>query len=194
MSDELGRDLTTLEYMVLGQISLQPQSGYSIITTYESDLYRWSASPGSIYPILKRLEKQGILTSELEMVYETRPRKVYSLTPLGEKMLDEWLKRPLTRQEVTVERDLVLRKFLLIEYRLTRQEVLAWLDNYEQETEGQQMILEIQNIPEIKDLRSVHYQLFIEAVEMELEMQRRWIQMARRRLESEANQATSNSR
>ncbi len=53
MSQELKRELTTLEYMILGLISIEPQSDYSIIGVFESNLYRWSASPGSIYPILK---------------------------------------------------------------------------------------------------------------------------------------------
>ena len=83
MSDALDRELTVLEYMVLGLISIHPQSGYSIIATFESGLYRWSSSPGSVYPILKRLEQQGLLDSELEVVYETRPRKMYNLTPLA---------------------------------------------------------------------------------------------------------------
>ncbi|MEJ2364796.1 MAG: PAS domain S-box protein, partial [Deltaproteobacteria bacterium] len=41
----------------MGLISMEPQSGYSIISTFESGRYRWSGSPGSVYPILKRLEK-----------------------------------------------------------------------------------------------------------------------------------------
>jgi DNA-binding PadR family transcriptional regulator len=125
MKDELDRDLTTLEYLVLGLISLEPQSGYTIINTFESDRFRWSASPGSIYPILKRLEKQGILSSELEMIHETRPRKMYSLTPLGETMLDDWLRKPLTRREIVADHEMIMMKFLFIEKRLSRQEVLA---------------------------------------------------------------------
>jgi DNA-binding PadR family transcriptional regulator len=53
----IDRELTTLEYIVLGLISLQPQSGYDVVSYFESGAYSWSASPGSIYPMLKRLEK-----------------------------------------------------------------------------------------------------------------------------------------
>src|SRR5512138_1711667 len=120
MSNDAERELTTLEYLVLGLTAQEAQSGYSIITTFESDRYRWSASPGSVYPMLKRLENQGYLTSELESIYETRPRKMYSPTPLGLAVLDEWLRRPLTRGEVAVERDMVLLKFLFMEKRLSR--------------------------------------------------------------------------
>ncbi len=185
MSNEPNRDLTVLEYMVLGLISIQPQSGYSIITTFESGLYRWSPSPGSVYPILKRLEKQDILASELEIIHETRPRKMYSLTPFGEALLDEWLRRSLTVHEVKTEHDIVLKKFLFIENRLTRQEILAWLNNYEQETEAYQMAFEIPSDPDLRNLATLHHELIAEAIKMEMEMQRQWIKLARRRLEEE---------
>jgi DNA-binding PadR family transcriptional regulator len=188
MSHESDRDLTVLEYMVLGLISIHPQSGYSIITTFESGLYRWSPSPGSVYPTLKRLEKQELLGSELEVIHETRPRKMYSLTPLGEAVLDEWLRRPLSIHEVKTERDIVLKKFLFIEKRFTHQEIVAWLDNYEQETEACQMTLEIPSDPELRNLATIHHELIAKAIKMEMEMQRKWIKMARRRLEREAGE------
>jgi PadR family transcriptional regulator PadR len=87
----IDRELTTLEYIVLGLISLQPQSGYDVVSYFESGAYSWSASPGSIYPMLKRLEKQRVILGELEIQYETRPRKVYHLQESGAKLLDAWL-------------------------------------------------------------------------------------------------------
>ncbi len=185
MGSDTDRELTTLEYMVLGLISLEPQSGYSIISVFESDIYRWSASPGSIYPILKRLEKQDLLASELEIIHETRPRKMYTLTPLGEETLDEWLRRPLTKREVSVERDIAMRKFLFAEKRLNHQEILTWLDAYAKDTEAQALMLQIQGDEDISQW-SIHHQLIMEAGKMELEMQSAWIEVARRRLESQA--------
>jgi hypothetical protein len=94
----------------------------------------------------------------------------------------------LTRQEVLLERDVVLTKFLFIEGRLTHQEILAWLDHYEQETEAYLTVLETTSMPELQSVATVHQQLISQAFEMEMKMQREWIQMARRRLESEANE------
>jgi DNA-binding PadR family transcriptional regulator len=188
MAKDLERELTTLEYLVLGLISMEPQSGYSIISTFESGRYRWSGSPGSVYPILKRLEKQRILVSELEVVHETRPRKIYSLAPLGEEILDDWLRSPLTRNEVMVERDLVLMKFLFAERRLSRQEVLAWLDAYAEETENYHSFFSISpplygdDDPDIVQHRTPHTKLINEAVHMELSMQREWIKLAKEQL------------
>jgi DNA-binding PadR family transcriptional regulator len=177
------RELTTLEYIVLGLIGESPQSGYSIISALESGTHRWSASPGSIYPILKRLEKQGFIEGELEMVYETRPRKMYSLSETGGAILDAWLRGPLRDSEILDERDIVLLKFLFAEKRLSRQEVLDWLDQYEMRTES----FNIQNriFYELTMSEStLHQQLIHEITLMEINMQRTWIQLARQRLQN----------
>jgi DNA-binding PadR family transcriptional regulator len=41
---------------------------------------------GTLYPLLRRLEKQGLLESEWE-VGESRPRKYYRLSPAGREVL-----------------------------------------------------------------------------------------------------------
>ncbi len=182
MGDDRGRDLTTLEYVVLGLISTGPQSGYSIITAFDDEVYRrWSASPGSIYPMLKRLEKRNIITGELEVVHETRPRKMYMLTPTGETLLDEWLEAAPTKFDVTEERDITLLKFLFAEKRLSREDVLVWLDAYELATHEYEYLFRTQRNPESSDW-SPHQQLVVEAMIMEINMQRTWIQVARNRL------------
>ena len=181
MTDGSTRELTSLEYVVLGLVSLEPQSGYSIINTFESGQYHWSASPGSIYPMLKRLESQAILSSEMEAVHELRPRKMYYITEQGEAILDEWLRRPLNKREVAQERDILLMKFLFSEKRLSRREVLDWLENYREETEAYLTLLEIQRDPS-RDDWPLHQGLVIEADFMELKMQLAWIGKALQRL------------
>lgn len=178
------RELTTLEHIVLGLIAREPQSGYSIISLLETGSHRWSASPGAIYPILKRLEKQKCITGELELVYETRPRKMYTLTAHGAVLLDQWLRAPLSWTEIMDERDVVMIKFLFMEQRLPRETVITWLDDYEAMTNeydpGQRTFLSPAEEP-----LTLHQELIHEATMMELNMLRTWIQMARRRLHSE---------
>jgi len=41
---------------------------------------------GTLYPLLRRLEKQGLLESEWE-IGESRPRKYYRISSLGRKVL-----------------------------------------------------------------------------------------------------------
>lgn len=179
------RPLSTLEYIVLGLISEAPQSGYSIIATLENGTQRrWTASPGSIYPILKRLEKEKYITGELEQVYETRPRKMYTLAPTGEQAMREWILAPLTWDEVLNDREIVLIKFLFAEKFLARDEVTAWLDRYEEQTttyDGPKRLF----YQTLINASTLHQQLIYELTLLDLNMQRTWIQMARRRLEAE---------
>lgn len=48
---------------------------------------------GTLYPLLRRLEKQGLLESEWE-IGDARPRKYYRISSLGRKVLavlmEEW--------------------------------------------------------------------------------------------------------
>src|SRR5258707_15175652 len=85
------RELTTLEYVILGFPAFDPQSGYAMMNNLETCVYRASASTGSVYPALKRLEKLGLISSLIEAVYETRPRKVYKLLTSCQAVLDECL-------------------------------------------------------------------------------------------------------
>src|SRR5262249_10137358 len=131
MSGKSQRELTLLEYVVLGLISVQPQSGYSIINFFSPEgVYSWSASPGSIYPILKRLEQQDIIRGELEMEHETRPRKVYTLSPLGDELLNDWLRQVPHVLPLYQEREIAMWRFQFMEGRLSKAEILGWIHEY----------------------------------------------------------------
>ena len=44
---------------------------------------------GMLYPVLHRLEKEGLIASNWTMTNETRPRKYYEITDLGKQALVE---------------------------------------------------------------------------------------------------------
>ena len=48
----------------------------------------YELSPGTLYPMLHRMEKKGYLKSEKEIV-NGKARRVYSITTLGMEMLTE---------------------------------------------------------------------------------------------------------
>ena len=79
---ELRRGIVVLA--VLSQMA-SPQYGYSLVQSLaEQGL---DVEEGTLYPLLRRLEKQGLLESEWE-VGETRPRKYYQISKQGRKVLD----------------------------------------------------------------------------------------------------------
>ena len=78
----------TLVLSVLSQLA-QPRYGYSLVQGLESK--RVSIDPNMLYPLLRRLEKQGLLYSEWE-TGGPKPRKYYRRTLLGDGIYAE-LKR-----------------------------------------------------------------------------------------------------
>lgn len=80
----------TLTMAVLSQLK-KPQYGYSLLETLQA--FNYPVESGTLYPLLRRLEKQGLCISEWD-TQESRPRKYYSLSPLGHETLDlliaEW--------------------------------------------------------------------------------------------------------
>lgn len=79
---ELRRGIVVLA--VLSQMN-EPQYGYSLIQRLaERGL---DIEEGTLYPLLRRLEKQGLLESEWD-VGEARPRKYYKLSQQGHKVLN----------------------------------------------------------------------------------------------------------
>ena len=75
-----------IQNIILGLIQIKPMTGYELKQKFDTSLGFFSgASFGSIYPLLKKLEKQGLVKLHLE-VQDGRPnRKIYSITQRGRK-------------------------------------------------------------------------------------------------------------
>ena len=69
----------------------EPNYGYGLLETLSEAGF--SVDGNTLYPLLRRLEKQGLLTSEWN-TDESRPRKFYRVSPAGAAMVDtlmtEW--------------------------------------------------------------------------------------------------------
>jgi PadR family transcriptional regulator, regulatory protein AphA len=84
-------ELSPTGRVILGMIRLGKRTGYEIKQLVDvSARFFWSASYGQIYPELKRLEQAGLISGEPDPS-GGRARTVYSLTPAGERALDDWL-------------------------------------------------------------------------------------------------------
>ena len=126
------------KYAVLGLLTYAPLSGYDIRRIYEQSLGNfWSESYGAIYPILKRLEEEGLATREVERQAGKPDRNVYTITDLGREELHRWLAQPPEPIKERVE--LLLKLFhgwevgpaVMIEHvKQTRAEHEALLQRY----------------------------------------------------------------
>ena len=75
-----------LDLITLQLLSNKPMHGYEVITKIRKNFGVYFG-PSTIYPLLAALEKKGYVDFNWNMDFE-RPRKVYSLTTNGQKMLD----------------------------------------------------------------------------------------------------------
>ena len=74
-----------LDLIILQFLKTQSMHGYQVITKIRKSFGVYFG-PSTIYPLLASLEKKGQVKSAWNMSTE-RPRKVYTLTAEGEKML-----------------------------------------------------------------------------------------------------------
>ena len=86
----------TLVLSVLSQLH-KPEYGYSLVQKLEEK--NSVVDAGTLYPLLRRLEKQNLLESQWD-TSESRPRKFYVLNDEGkqiyQRLKTEW--KTLTRQ------------------------------------------------------------------------------------------------
>ncbi len=71
--------------LVLGVLSRLEEEKYGYALIKELGDYGLQVDQSTLYPLLKRLEKQGLLESLWNLV-ESRPRKYYRITDLGREV------------------------------------------------------------------------------------------------------------
>ncbi len=83
--------MTNAELAILSLVAEQPRHGYQIERVIEERGMREWTEIGfsSIYYLLKKLERQGLIESHLEEAQRGPARKVYRPTPAGRQALDE---------------------------------------------------------------------------------------------------------
>ncbi|MFX1373063.1 MAG: PadR family transcriptional regulator [Promethearchaeota archaeon] len=89
-----GDDFSGLDLLVLSIIrSHEGISGYEISQVINRKFKpMWRASPGTIYPLLNRLDEKGFIESKELIDENNRQKKIYNITLQGEERLKEILK------------------------------------------------------------------------------------------------------
>lgn len=75
----------TLILSVLSQLG-EAKYGYALVQSLEEKGVE--IDPNTLYPLLRRLEKQGLLSSQWD-VGESKPRKYYTRTSMGDDIFRE---------------------------------------------------------------------------------------------------------
>lgn len=95
-----------LEGFVLGLVwQFGPVSPYEVRQIMlDSPSTQWSASTGAIYPLMRKLERTGLVKGRSERKGK-RASRSYAVTPAGVTRLRSWLGPPLSREAVSVVYD-----------------------------------------------------------------------------------------
>ncbi|SDY80106.1 DNA-binding transcriptional regulator, PadR family [Proteiniborus ethanoligenes] len=84
-----------IRFIILGFLTCGQFTGYDIrqMMTYSTSNFM-SASFGSIYPALNKLEKEGLISST-KVIENGRFKKVYTINKTGEEEFMTWLEEPI---------------------------------------------------------------------------------------------------
>ncbi|MBK8026763.1 MAG: PadR family transcriptional regulator [Chloroflexi bacterium] len=114
-----------LKYVLLGALNYQSMTGYQLKQFIDTSAgHFWHALPSQIYRTPDSLEKEKLLTSEIEPQEDRPDRRVYSITAAGREDLRRWLSEPLT--EITPAKEPFLLR-LFFSAQLDKQTVLTQL-------------------------------------------------------------------
>lgn len=107
-----------LEYALLGLLAQQPMTGYGLRRIFASTpMGVFSDSPGSIYPALARLERDGLIRATGEPGARAGSR-LLAPTRLGLAALRRWLNAEITREDIVRRMDELLLRFAFMDRHL----------------------------------------------------------------------------
>jgi PadR family transcriptional regulator PadR len=94
-----------LELCVLALIADEPHYGYELATQLANLGKPLAAPEGTLYPLLRRLQRDGLVAATWQESPDGPPRKYYHLTTAGEQLLHtqlmEWAELTSAVDEVT---------------------------------------------------------------------------------------------
>lgn len=102
-----------LKYVILGLLDQGEKSGYDIKNCFNEDIGEfWSAKHSQIYPELKKLTDEGLISYRNAIIGEKLEKKIYSITDEGIKDLNNWLEKT-TELPNTEKDEFILKLFFL---------------------------------------------------------------------------------
>jgi PadR family transcriptional regulator AphA len=139
----------SLRHALLGLLEDGPASGYTLATRFDRSLRRWawSAQQSHIYPELKRMADDGLITVAEQ---GARGRRSYALTTAGRAELRTWLLSEPKERATRDERALRMLLISALDKDAAREQVQRHLD------EAEAVIDELSELAEAADADDTH--------------------------------------
>jgi PadR family transcriptional regulator AphA len=137
----------SLRFALLALLTVEPMTGYDLAKRFGSSVaFVWHAPDSQIYPELRKMAKEGLLTAE-EISWGPNGKKTqYRITPEGRAAFKEWMDTPL---EYARERDPVRLKAAYLEWAepsMAKQHMQAHIDYHTmRRAQWRQMVTELRD-------------------------------------------------
>jgi len=104
----------SLKYAILGLLDQEPHYGYEIKQKFEQmmgDL--WPVSYGQLYPTLRKLAEDDLVTMKTVQGKKAVEKNVYSITELGSRFFKDWLTDKRKKIQISIKDEFTLSLFFL---------------------------------------------------------------------------------
>jgi DNA-binding PadR family transcriptional regulator len=126
-----------LSLAILGLLSIGPMSGYDLRKVFLTTAMKtFSASPGAIYPALRRLAKDALIEGAVDQRNALRPRRVFTLSRRGKAALGQTLTQPVAREDVVQRMGVLLLRFSFMSGLVEGRQITGFLQAFATETEA----------------------------------------------------------
>lgn len=119
-----------LKMILLGFLNYNTHTGYDLKRLIEQSINNfWNAYHSQIYTTLRKMEQEGLVTSDLADDDDKLNKRVYTITAAGQAELHQWLQKPMQHLPTT-KNEFMVRVFfsgqrdddsIIAELRLHRQ-------------------------------------------------------------------------
>jgi len=171
------------QFAILGWLSKSPMSGYDLKQRFTKVTpFHWSESNAQIYPILKKLEQEGLVSSRLDESSGARNRRIYIITSDGLEHLETWLKEPV---EPSQQREELLLKLTMGEH-LNDETLRSHIEYYHTQIRQQLSTIRIIESRQSESKESGHpyLSMTIDFARMTLKAKDQWCQQVLTQLNS----------
>ncbi len=113
------------EFALLGFLVAGPQHGYDLHRRFQAELGQvWHLSQSQAYAILKRLERNGSISSHMIEQEKLPPKQVLRITAAGRRRFNEWLESRVSGNARSIRLEFLTRLYFVRRYKPERTEAI----------------------------------------------------------------------
>lgn len=103
-----------LQFIILGLLAQENRTGYDLTQAFTDEIGEfWQAGHSQIYPLLARMQAQGLIDYERTVAGTKLEKKLYHITPAGRSALATWIATPTP--ELAASKDEFVLKLYFID-------------------------------------------------------------------------------